>query len=72
MELLEVVEVLVKNPFCDLSLLDNSTSNKKLVESYKNSDACRVRELLADKKEFADMSHVIPFADMSHVFPIVK
>ena len=72
MELLDAVELLVKNPFLDMSFLEDSKLNKDLVESYKNSDTHKIRELIAEKKEFSDMSHVIPFPDMSHVFPVTR
>lgn len=72
MELLDAIEVLVRNPLLDISFLDNSKLGNALVESYKASDTHKVRELLAEKKKFSDMSHVIPFSDMSHVFSFVK
>jgi hypothetical protein len=72
MELLDAVEALVKNPFLDLLVLEDSILNKSLVESYNNSDTHKIRELIAKKKEFSDMSHVIPFLDMSHVFPVSR
>ncbi|KTD71614.1 hypothetical protein Lste_0189 [Legionella steelei] len=72
MELLDAVEALVKNPFLDMLFLEDSMLSKSLVESYKNSDTHKIRELIAKKKEFSDMSHVIPFPDMSHVFPVTR
>ncbi|HAU0661302.1 TPA: hypothetical protein ACPSKF_000668 [Legionella anisa] len=72
MELLDAVEALVKNPFLDMLFLEDSMLSKNLVESYKNSDTHKIRELIAKKKEFSDMSHVIPFPDMSHVFPVTR
>lgn len=72
MELLDAVEALVKNPFLDMLFLEDSMFSKNLVESYKNSDTHKIRELIAKKKEFSDMSHVIPFPDMSHVFPVTR
>lgn len=71
MELLDIVEVLAKNPLIDLSILENSILSQNLIEAYKNSDSHEVRNLIAQKNEFSDMSHVIPFSDMSHVFPLV-
>jgi hypothetical protein len=58
MELLDAVEALVKNPFLDLSALENVILSKKLLVSYKSSDTHNIRELIAQKKEFPDMSHV--------------
>lgn len=72
MELLDAVEALVKNPFLDMLFLEDSMLGKNLVESYKNSDTHKIRELIAKKKEFSDMSHVIPYPDMSHVFPVTR
>lgn len=72
MELLDAVEALVKNPFLDMLFLEDSMLSKNLVESYKSSDTHKIRELIAKKKEFSDMSHVIPFPDMSHVFPVTR
>ncbi|HAT3881192.1 TPA: hypothetical protein I8672_002629 [Legionella pneumophila] len=72
MELLDVIEMFVKYPLLNTSFLDDSKLDKVFVESYKNSNTHKIRELLAKKKEFSDMSHVIPFSDMSHVFPAVK
>lgn len=72
MELLGVVQVLVKNPLLDISILDDSMLGQDLIESYKNSETQKIRKLLAEKNEFSDMSHVIPFSDMSHVFSVVK
>ena len=63
MELLDVVEELVKNPLLDLSILENSILSQSLIESYKSSDTHQVRKLIAKKNEFSDMSHVIPFYD---------
>ncbi|SEG41943.1 hypothetical protein SAMN02746093_02874 [Legionella quinlivanii DSM 21216] len=71
MELLDIVEVLAKNPLIDLSVLENSILSQTLIESYKNSDTHKLRELIAQKKGFSDMSHVIPFSDMSHVLPVI-
>lgn len=70
MELLDAVEALVQNPFLDLSILQNPNLSKKLIESYKNSDTHQIRKLIARKKDFSDMSHVVPFPDMSHVSPL--
>jgi hypothetical protein len=68
MELLDVVEALVKNPFIDIFFLENSMLSKSLIESYGRSDTHEIRELIAKKKEFSDMSHVMPFSDISHFF----
>lgn len=72
MELLDAVEALVKNPLLDTVILEDWILSKSLVESYKNSDTHKIRELITDKKNFSDMSHVIPHSDMSHVFPVTQ
>ncbi|HHF7372166.1 TPA: hypothetical protein ACRB0F_001679 [Legionella anisa] len=67
MELLDAVELLVKNPLVDSVILEDWILSKSLIESYKNSDAHKIRELITDKRNFSDMTHVIPYPDMTHV-----
>ncbi|HAU0230600.1 TPA: hypothetical protein ACT9K7_001852 [Legionella pneumophila] len=67
MELLDAVESLVKNPLLDTVILEDYILNKSLIESYKNSDTHKIRELITDKRNFSDMTHVIPYPDMTHV-----
>ena len=72
MELLDAVEALVKNPLLDILVLDDSALSKNLVESYKKSDTHKIRELISGKKEFSDMSHVVPYPDMTHGSPVTR
>lgn len=60
MELLDALETLVKNPLSNSLPLENLL-NKKLFESYRSSNTHRIRELIAEKRKFSDMSHVFPF-----------
>ncbi|HEI6746071.1 TPA: hypothetical protein SJ233_003026 [Legionella pneumophila] len=70
MELLDAVESLVKNPLLDIVILEDWILSKSLIESYKNSDTHKIRESIADKKNFSDMTHVIAYPDMTHVFTL--
>ncbi|HFE8536149.1 TPA: hypothetical protein ACGAP6_003023, partial [Legionella pneumophila] len=65
--LLDAVELLVKNPLVDTVILEDWILSKGLIESYKNSDTHKIRELITDKRNFSDMTHVIPYPDMTHV-----
>lgn len=69
MDLLDAVELLVKNPLLETSLLDGLSLDSHLVESYKKSHTHNIRAILSNNKCCCDMSHVVPFADMSHVTP---
>ncbi|HAT6365260.1 TPA: hypothetical protein ACTUT5_003234 [Legionella anisa] len=70
MELLDAVESLVKNPLLDTVILEDCILNKSLIESYKNSDTHKIRKLTTNKRNFSDMTHVIPYPDMTHVFTL--
>lgn len=52
MNLLEIVEILAKNPLIDLKILENSILSQNLIEAYKNSDSHEVRNLIAPKNKF--------------------
>ncbi|WP_426741369.1 hypothetical protein [Pseudomonas aeruginosa] len=67
MELLDAVEALVKNPLLDTVALEDWVLSKSLVESYNGADTHKIRELITDKRNFSDMTHVIPYPDMTHV-----
>lgn len=68
MDLLDLLETLVKNPLLDISILDDSNLRKNLIKSYKKSDTHKIRKLIANKKMFCDMSHAIPYANINPAF----